>query len=341
MPFMKFQKDISLKSLNTFGIDVRSGLYAEFHSGQELEDLLSEPETQGRKILILGGGSNILFSADYPGVILHNRIPGIGIAADDENTVLIKAGGGVRWHSLVLWAVDNGYGGLENLSLIPGSVGAAPIQNIGAYGAELKNTFIELEAMETATGQVKTFSNEQCRFGYRDSIFKQEAKGKFAILSVSVVLMKNPTVNTRYGAIEEELHKMKVTNPGIKEVSEAVISIRRSKLPNPEVIGNAGSFFKNPVVPTAFYESMKSKFTSIPGYPAGKDKTKLAAGWLIEQCGWKGKRLGNVGMHDRQALVLVNYGGASGPELLAHARMVMQSVMDTFGVELEMEVNIV
>ncbi|MBL0063440.1 MAG: UDP-N-acetylmuramate dehydrogenase [Bacteroidetes bacterium] len=337
---MKIQEKVSLRPYNTFGLEVNAARFVEVSSLAELRELILDPALKSLPKFILGGGSNILFTQDFNGLIIRNRIRGIEITNESEEYARVKAGAGEVWHSFVLWTLDHNLAGLENLSLIPGSVGAAPIQNIGAYGVEIKDTFYELEAMSLEDGSLTTFSREECKFGYRDSIFKREAKNKFVIVSVTFQLSKKPALNTSYGAIEQELKAMNVQNAGIREISQAVINIRSSKLPDPAKIGNAGSFFKNPEVEISIFEKLKSEYPDLVGYKTGNNKMKLAAGWLIEQCGWKGKVSGHVGMHKQQALVLVNYGGATGSELIQHARTVQSSVREKFGVELEMEVNI-
>jgi UDP-N-acetylmuramate dehydrogenase len=291
--------------------------------------------------MILGGGSNVLFKNDFDGLIIHNTIGGIDILREDENEALVRSGAGVVWHDFVKFTIANKFPGIENLSLIPGCVGAAPIQNIGAYGVEIKKTFHELTVVSIEDGSVRTIRAAECRFGYRDSIFKHEAKNKFVITDVTFRFDKQATLNTTYGAINDQLKVMSVEHPTIRDVSEAVIAIRRSKLPDPNEIGNAGSFFKNPEIPTGQFDELKNKYSDIVGYPASPGHTKVAAGWLIEKAGWKGKRIGNVGMHAKQALVLVNYGNATGEELVTHALNVQRSVKEIFGVEVEMEVNII
>jgi UDP-N-acetylmuramate dehydrogenase len=338
---MNVGENYSLKSLNTFGLDVKARWFAEVNDLHELQTIIDDKRFASIQKMILGGGSNVLFTHDFNGLIIHNRIEGIDVLSDTANEAIVKAGGGLTWHSFVLFAIDHNYPGIENLSLIPGSVGAAPIQNIGAYGVELKKTFLELQAIDLRTGQLKIFKAEECRFGYRDSIFKHEAKNKYAITNVTFRFNKNEQPNTSYGAIEEELKNKNITSPTIRDVSNAVIAIRQSKLPDPKVIGNAGSFFKNPEIPNSQFEKLKQTFPTISGYPAHDNKIKIASGWLIEQCGWKGKRIGETGMHAKQALVLVNYGNATGEELIAHAKNVQSSVKEKFGVELEMEVNII
>ena len=337
---MDIARNYSLKRLNTFGLEVRAKAYCEAASETDVLDLAGSGEFTGENKFVLGGGSNILFTGDLDALCIHNRITGISLEKEDQDFAWIKCGGGEVWHYLVMYCVAHNYGGVENLSLIPGSAGAAPIQNIGAYGVELKETFQDLDAIHLGTGEKKKFTLADCRFGYRDSIFKRELKNQFIITAITLKLTKHPQFNTSYGAIEHELKAMGVQELSVGTVSQAVINIRRSKLPDPAVIGNCGSFFKNPVVPEEKFLEIKKTDPGIVGYPASPGKIKLAAGWLIEKCGWKGKRVGNVGMHDKQALVLVNYGGATGTELIEHARHVQQNVKEKFGVLLEMEVNV-
>ena len=338
---MKVLENYSLKTLNTFGLDIKTRWFAEINSVESLQALLKDQRFQSIPKMILGGGSNILFKDDFDGLIIHNRIDFVKIISEDENYIFISAGAGMTWHSFVLYTIDHNYPGLENLSLIPGCVGAAPIQNIGAYGVEIKNTFHQLNALNMTDGSLRTFTAEDCRFGYRDSIFKQEERNRYVIVDVTFRLTKNASLNTTYGTIEEQLKIMNISHPTIRDISNAVIAIRKSKLPDPEIIGNAGSFFKNPKVPIHIYNKLKENFPAIVGYPSSSGNYKLAAGWLIEQCGWKGKRIANTGMHEKQALVLINYGGATGKELIAHAELVQKSVLEKFGVDLEMEVNII
>ncbi|MBP6658200.1 MAG: UDP-N-acetylmuramate dehydrogenase [Bacteroidia bacterium] len=338
---MKIHANYPLQKLNTFGLNVLTTNYCKVTSVEDIKELLAKPEISGQNKLILGGGSNMLFSKDYQGLIIHNCIEGIRIDSQGEDQVLVSAGGGVNWHSFVLFCVDHGFGGIENLSLIPGCVGAAPIQNIGAYGVEIKDTFFELTAVNLTDGCIQKFNAAQCHFGYRDSVFKREGKNKFIITEVTFRLSKNPVINVSYGAIKSQLESMNITAPTIKDVSDAVIAIRQSKLPDPKVIGNAGSFFKNPEIPTEQFNELQKSFPDVVGYKTHDQLTKVAAGWLIENSGWKGKRIGNTGMHDKQALVLVNYGNATGNELIEHAKRVQSSVKDKFDIDLEMEVNII
>lgn len=295
----------------------------------------------GSNLLILGGGSNILLTGDYNGLVLKNDIAAIEQVREDADYVYLKVGAGENWHRFVMHCIANNLAGVENLSLIPGSVGASPMQNIGAYGVELKEVFHSLEAMHLQEKSVHTFSLNDCEFGYRDSVFKKRHKNEFAILSVTFRLNKQPKFNTSYGAIEQELKKMGVQELSIAAISQAVINIRSSKLPDPDVLGNAGSFFKNPTISLSFFDGLKKKFPSIIAYKVGDDAVKLAAGWLIEQCGWKGIRKGDAGCHSQQALVLVNYGDATGKEIYDLSEEILRSVQDKFGVLLEREVNIV
>jgi UDP-N-acetylmuramate dehydrogenase len=338
---MQVRENYSLKSLNTFGLNINCRWFAEITHPDELTSLISDRKFSGVRKMILGGGSNVLFSGDFDGLIIHNNIGSIEIIEEDGGMVMLKSGAGVVWNDFVQFAIAHNFPGLENLSLIPGSVGAAPIQNIGAYGVEIKNTFHQLTAINLESGKKETFTLEQCRFGYRDSIFKNEAKNKYAITDVTFRLNKSEPVNTSYGAINEQLAKMNISSPTIRDVSEAVIAIRQSKLPDPKKIGNAGSFFKNPEIPLQQFEDLKSQYPELSGYPSANNMIKIAAGWLIEKAGWKGRRMGNVGMHEKQALVLVNYGGATGAELIEHAHKVQSDVLDKFGVKIEMEVNLV
>lgn len=334
------RQHISLKPFNTFGLDVKAENFTEVASVEEIQTFLNEPLWREQELLILGGGSNVLFTKDVQGVVMLNRIGGIGIVREDEAAVWVKAGAGVVWHELVMWCIERGWGGIENLSLIPGSVGAGPMQNIGAYGVELKDVFYELEAMKLDDLTVHTFSNAACRFGYRESVFKRELRNKFFIISVTFKLSKSVQLNTSYGAISAELQRMGVQEPGIRDVSNAVINIRRSKLPDPTLLGNAGSFFKNPEVDEQVFSALKATYPNVVGYPTSPGRVKLAAGWLIEQCGWKGRVVGHTGSHKDQALVLVNYGGATGKEIWQLALDIKASVLEKFGVNIEPEVNV-
>ena len=336
---MQFQEHISLRHYNTFAIDAKARLFNRFSSVEELEECLMLYSQY--PVFILGGGSNILFTKDYTGVVLKNEIKGIEVQHEDAEHVYVKTGAGENWHQFVLHCINHNWAGVENLSLIPGNVGASPIQNIGAYGVELDNVFWSLEAFHLAEKRIHTFTMADCEFGYRDSVFKNSYKDQFAILSVTFQLRKKPIFHVSYGAITEELEKMGVKELSIKAVSQAVINIRSSKLPDPKDIPNAGSFFKNPEVEIARYEDLKSKFPGIIAYPFTKMTVKLAAGWMIEQCGWKGYRKGDAGCHAKQALVLVNYGNAKGNEIYDLSEEILQSVNNKFGVLLHREVNLV
>lgn len=339
---MQLIPDADLTPYNTFGVRARARWLGRFRSADELRALLARPELKDLPQLVLGGGSNVLFTGDHPGAVLLNEVPGISVVGEDERHVLVRAGAGVRWHELVMHAVANDWGGIENMSLIPGKVGAAPMQNIGAYGVEVKDVFHSLEALRIGDHEVVTFDREACAFGYRESFFKRAGRGRFIILSVTVRLTKPPhTVSTQYGSINEELARRGITAPTIRDISEAVIAIRRSKLPEPRELGNAGSFFKNPVVPAEVAEAIRRAFPDAPTYPAPGGQVKLAAGWLIEQAGWKGHRTNGCGVHAQQALVLVNHGGATGGEIYALSERICRSVRERFGVELEREVNII
>jgi len=338
---MQIKENVSLKPYNTFHINVSAKYFAEFASVDELKELLTNYKPQTTNHLILGGGSNILFTKNFDGFVLKNELKGIGLVKEDDAFYYVKANAGENWHQFVLYCISNNYAGIENLSLIPGNVGASPMQNIGAYGVEIKDVFYELEAYHVNDNAVQKFSLNDCEFGYRESVFKRKYKDQFVILNVTYKLGKQPLFNTSYGAIEEELKKMDVKELSIKAISQAVINIRSSKLPDPKEIGNAGSFFKNPTVPNEKFHSLQNEFPKIVGYPFGENETKLAAGWLIEQCGWKGFREGDAGCHARQALVLVNYGNAKGEEIYNLSSKIVESVKEKFGIELEREVNII
>jgi UDP-N-acetylmuramate dehydrogenase len=339
---MSVRTNYPLKSYNTFGIEATAKYFAAFDSVDTLKKLLDQEAYKNEKLLVLGGGSNLLFTSDFfDGFVLHNQIKGIRIEEENETSVVLTSGAGEQWHDLVLYSIRHNWGGLENLSLIPGTVGAAPMQNIGAYGAELKDIFVHLDAYELATGRTRRFDLAECRFGYRTSIFKQEARNQYIITSVSLRLSKKPVFNTSYGAIADTLQQMGITELSVKNISDAVIQIRRSKLPDPKEIGNAGSFFKNPEIPQKQFEKLKILYPTIPSYPTLPGYTKVPAGWLIEQCGWKGKIVGQTGIHKNQALVLVNHGQASGAEVKALSQEVQKSVHEKFGIALETEVNFV
>ncbi|KQC29705.1 UDP-N-acetylmuramate dehydrogenase [Flagellimonas eckloniae] len=337
---MNIQENISLRNYNTFGIDVKASYFIDITGMVQLQKVL-ELKSYSRKFII-SGGSNMLLTKDIDALVMHINLKGITVVEENEDEVIIKVMAGENWHELVLWTLERGYGGLENLSLIPGNTGTAPIQNIGAYGVELKDVFVNCSAMEIDTGELISFDKDACKFGYRDSIFKNEAKEKYIITSVSLKLTKqNHNLNTGYGAIETELKKMEVVYPTIQDISNAVIAIRQHKLPNPKEIGNSGSFFKNPVVSRKTFKRLKKNNPDIPFYEVDQEQYKIPAGWLIEQCGFKGKRFGDAGVHEKQALVLVNYGNATGEEILELAQLIHQEVDGKFKIRIQPEVNII
>jgi UDP-N-acetylmuramate dehydrogenase len=337
---LQIQENISLKNFNSFGIDAKARFFVEINHKDDLVELFMDPQWKKVPNLVLGGGSNMLLLKDYEGLVIRINIRGIEhrISHDD---VFVEAGAGEIWNDLVNFCVAREYAGMENLSLIPGSVGASPIQNIGAYGVELKDIFHSCCAFELATGMFKTFTKADCRFEYRESIFKSELKGRYIIVWVKFHLSLIPNFNLKYGAIEQELNNRNIIIPTLKDVSQVVSHIRVSKLPDPSTIGNAGSFFKNPIINTDQFNELLLKFPEVVNYPAGDGLVKLAAGWLIEQCGWKGKIVGNTGTWKNQALVLVNNGGATGEEVYSFSSQIIDSVYTKFGVKLQREVNII
>lgn len=336
------QENVSLKPFNTFGVNANSKYFAEANSVEELLETLKFSNTKTLPLLFLGGGSNILFTKDFDGLAIRLNLKGINEKIVDDNHILVTAKAGENWHQFVMYCLDKNYGGLENLSLIPGNVGTSPMQNIGAYGTEIKDVFESCKVLNLQTSETEIFNREQCRFGYRDSVFKQEGKGKYVILEVTFRLTRTVhRIDVEYGAIQSELEKLGIINPTIQDVSKAVINIRQSKLPDPKITGNAGSFFKNPTIPLHQYENLKQQFENIPGYPNG-DFVKVPAGWLIEQAGWKGRQIGNVASHQLQALVIINAtGNASGKEVFDFSTMIIDSVKEKYGIELEREVNII
>ncbi|MES2679383.1 MAG: UDP-N-acetylmuramate dehydrogenase [Bacteroidota bacterium] len=338
---IKIQENVSLQPYNTFGIDAHCSYFAEISSTEDFLALITLPVYRSNAKLIVGGGSNLLFTGDFDGIVIKNNLKGITLVSENADHAIVKAAAGENWHGLVLYCIDNNLSGLENLSLIPGCVGASPMQNIGAYGVEIKETFIELEAFSLITGEKKIFKTEDCEFGYRESVFKKKYKDQFLITSVSFRLNKKAALNTTYGAIEQELQTMHITAPTIKDVSNAVIRIRQSKLPDPKVTGNAGSFFKNPEVSESKYLELKQRFNDLVAYPLANGGYKLAAGWLIEQCGLKGFELNGAAVHAKQALVLINKNNATGRAIYELSGYVLQKVIDKFGVTLEREVNII
>ncbi len=331
------QTNIDLKGYTTFGVSSIASHFATFSTIEEARELV---KNNTRELLVLGGGSNLLLTKNFEGLVVKNEIKGITCVELNQNDVILKVGAGEVWHEFVIYTIENNYYGIENMSLIPGSVGASPMQNIGAYGVEIKDVFEKLEALEIASGKIHTFSKEECAFGYRESVFKRNLKGKYIITNVFFRLSLQENLNTKYGAIEAELASKGITKATTKEVSDAVIAIRSSKLPNPVELGNAGSFFKNPVVPVEILNQIKINYKNVPSYPVDDHSVKIPAGWLIETAGWKGKQVGNCGVHKNQALVLVNYGGANGNEILALSTEIIEDIKTKFGIELEREVNI-
>lgn len=345
---MTIQENVSLKPFNTFGVEAKAKYFALTNNEEELLAVLNQYKNLHREnphklpLLFLGGGSNILLTKDFDGLVIKLNLKGISEEMMSEDEVLVTAKAGENWHQFVLYCLDKNYGGLENLSLIPGNVGTSPMQNIGAYGTEIKDTFVGCKVLDLESLQIENFDKEQCRFGYRDSIFKQEGKGQYVILEVTFALTtKKHKIKTDYGAIKSELVKTGVDNPTIQDVSKAVITIRQSKLPDPNITGNAGSFFKNPTIPKEEFEVLQKTFPEIHFYPTG-EMVKIPAGWLIENCGWKGKQIGNVASHHLQALVIVNKtGNATGKEIFDFSTEIINSVKEKFGIELEREVNII
>ena len=335
---MKIQQNISLKEYNTFGIAANAKRFISVSSVYELQQLLKTE----KEVFLLSGGSNMLLTKDIDMLVVHLNITGVSIDTEDDKHVYLTVNAGEDWHEFVLWCIANDYGGIENLSLIPGNVGTCPIQNIGAYGVEVKDTITKVEGLEVATGKLVSFSNEDCKFGYRNSIFKNTHKGKIVLTSVGFKLTKKDhQLNTSYGAIETELASRKVIKPTLKNISDAVISIRKSKLPDPKEIGNSGSFFKNPVISKKQFLEIQKVHANMPNYIVSENEIKIPAGWLVEQSGFKGKRFGDAGVHEKQALVLINFGNASGQDILELAKKIQITVFSKFQISLEIEVNIV
>jgi UDP-N-acetylmuramate dehydrogenase len=337
---MEIQSNFSLKNYNTFGIEAKAKQFVAVHSVDELKTILEKYKNE--KKFILGGGSNMLLTKDIDALVIHIDLKGKKIIKEDEDSVWVESQAGETWHDFVLYTIENNFGGLENMSLIPGNVGTTPVQNIGAYGTEIKDTFVSCEAININSQEIKTFINAECNFGYRESIFKNEVKDQYIITSVIYKLTKrNHKINTSYGDITAELTKNNITTPTLKEVSNAVIAIRQSKLPDPKELGNSGSFFKNPILLKSDFEKIHQKFPEMKYYEISATEVKVPAGWLIEQAGFKGKRFGDAGVHKNQALVLVNYGNATGQEILAVSRDVQKTVFETFGIHIEAEVNVI
>ncbi|PIB29836.1 UDP-N-acetylmuramate dehydrogenase [Maribacter sp. 4G9] len=337
---MEIHKNYSLKDYNTFGIDAKAKFFVEITTVEDLQCILGD--TRYPHKFILGGGSNMLITKDIDALVIHIDMRGIFIENEDDSYAEIRVMAGENWHGMVLWTLERNFGGLENMSLIPGNTGTAPIQNIGAYGVELKDVFVSCEAVRRADQKLVHFTKEECQFGYRDSFFKNEGKDEYVITSVTLKLTKkNHVLNTNYGAINEELARNNITDPGIVDVSNAVINIRNSKLPNPKELGNSGSFFKNPIISKEVFEDFIAKNPEAPFYKVSEEEFKIPAGWLIEQSGFKGKRFGDAGVHSKQALVLVNYGNASGNEILNLAHKIIEEVQYKFGITIQPEVNLI
>ena len=337
---MEIESNFSLKKYNTFGIEAKASQFVAVHSVTELKSVLENNKTQ--KKFILGGGSNMLLTKDIDALVIHIDLKGKKIIKENNDFVWVESQAGESWHEFVLWTIDQNFGGLENMSLIPGNVGTTPVQNIGAYGTEIKDTFASCEAMTIESQEMRTFTKEECRFGYRESIFKNEAKNQYVITSVVFKLTKtNHKINTSYGDISSELAKNNITNPTLKDVSNAVIAIRQSKLPDPKELGNSGSFFKNPILLKSDFEKIHQQFPEMKYFDISETEVKVPAGWLIEQAGFKGKRFGDAGIHKNQALVLVNYGNATGHEILNVSKDIQETIFNMFGINIEAEVNVI
>lgn len=337
---MTLQKNFSLKHLNTFGIEAKAKLYVQVTHIEILKKVIEENPTE--KLFILGGGSNMLLTQDVDALVMHIDLKGISIVKEDDNHVWVQAQAGENWHEFVQWSLKNDFGGIENLSLIPGNVGTTPIQNIGAYGVEIKDMMESCVGIHIKTLEKRTFLNQECKFAYRESVFKNELKNQYIITAVTFKLTKkNHILNTSYGAIETELKFLNIEKPTIQDVSRAVISIRESKLPNPKILGNSGSFFKNPIISQKQFMNIKAKFPTIPSYDLDNQLVKVPAGWLIEKAGFKGKRFGDAGIHENQALVLVNYGNATGAEIWAVAKDIQKTILEMFNIKIDAEVNVI
>lgn len=337
---MEIRKDYSLLSHNTFGMDIKASLFIEYTSVEELKEILRRYPLEEGCWLHIGGGSNLLFKGDYPGIILHSAIKGYEILEENEQEVIVRVGAGELWDDFVAYSVDKGWYGAENLSLIPGEVGASAVQNIGAYGMEAKDLIVNVETVEVATGEERIFTNAECAYAYRESAFKLSLKGKYIITKVSYRLKKTPCYHLDYGNVRAELEKSGIALT-LSNVREVIIKIREGKLPDPKVQGNAGSFFMNPIVPRGQFETLLAEYPQMPHYVVDAERVKIPAAWMIDQCGWKGKRLGNAGVHDKQALVLVNAGGATGEEVIRLSEAIQKSVFDKFGIRISPEVNFI
>ncbi|SFE78727.1 UDP-N-acetylmuramate dehydrogenase [Flavobacterium xueshanense] len=340
LSFMEIQHNFSLKKYNTFGIEAKAKQFVAIHSVQELKNVLQENKATQK--FILGGGSNMLLTKDIDALVIHIDLKGKKIIKENDDFVWVECQAGESWHEFVLWTIDQNFGALENMSLIPGNIGTTPVQNIGAYGTEIKDTFVSCEAMTIASQEMKTFTKEECHFGYRESIFKNEVKNQYIITSVVFKLTKtNHKINTSYGDISVELARKNITNPTLKDVSNAVITIRKSKLPDPKQLGNSGSFFKNPILLKSDFQKIHQQFPEMKYFDISETEVKVPAGWLIEQAGFKGKRFGDAGIHKNQALVLVNYGNATGQEILNVSKDIQQTIFKMFGIHIEAEVNVI
>jgi len=336
-----YEKMVNLKPYNTFGVEAKARFFATIRTPRDIKTLLIENHLGNISRFILGGGSNVLFTGTYPGLVIKNDIKGIEIVSEDQSSILLKIGAGENWHELVMLCVEKGWAGIENLALIPGTVGAAPIQNIGAYGVELESVFHSLEAIHIKNGTQHTFYKKDCHFGYRNSIFKQDLKGEYAIVNVRLQLNKSGPVSLEYNSLSKKLEENNILNPNLRDVAEAVIAIRQSKLPNPHEIGNAGSFFKNPVIRKDKYEQLKNRYPEMPCYAIDQNHIKIPAGWLIDKAGWKGVEKNGAAVHKNQALVLINKKNARAEDILALASEIKSDIFKRFNISLEEEVSIV
>lgn len=337
---MNIQHNYPLLAHNTFGMDVEASVFVEYESVTELKEILLHQLCPEGKWLHIGGGSNLLFTGDFDGMILHSAIKGFEVVGENEDEVLVRAGAGEVWDDFVAYTVEKGWYGAENLSLIPGEVGASAVQNIGAYGVEAKDLIVKVDTLEVETGKERVFGNEECGYAYRESVFKHALKGKYIVTHVTYRLFKHPSYRLDYGNVRAELEK-RGCELTLENVRQTIIDIRESKLPDPKVQGNAGSFFMNPIVPRPLFEELLSKYPSMPFYEVDAERVKIPAAWMIDQCGWKGKQLGRAGVHNKQALVLVNCGGATGQEIIALSEEIQRSVFDKFGVRISPEVNFI
>lgn len=335
------QRNYNLIKFNTMGVKAQADYFISVKDITELKNALEFAKINKLPFLVLGGGSNMLFIDNFKGIVIYNQLKGVNKLDENDQKVILEVMGGENWHDFVINCVNKNYGGIENLSLIPGTVGAAPIQNIGAYGVEIKDVLQSVEYLDANTLEIKTITPDKCKFGYRNSIFKNELKGQIIITSIQLKLTKKPKINVEYRALRDYLAHNEIINPGIKEISDAVIAIRQSKLPDPKQIGNSGSFFKNPVVTANKFEELKDSYNDLPGYILNNKEVKIPAAWLIDKAGWKGKRKGDAGVHKQQALVLVNYGEATGNDIYMLSKEIQEDINAKFGIKLEREVNII